>query len=32
MGVRKGQFSSEAPVQIRYEFNGRDWEIDSVLH
>lgn len=32
MGVRKGQFSPDAPVQMRYIFNGKDWEIDSVLH
>jgi hypothetical protein len=32
MGVRKGQFSPDAPVQMRYEFNGKDWEIDSVFH
>jgi hypothetical protein len=32
MGVRKGQFSPQAPVQIQYLFNGKDWEIDSVLH
>jgi hypothetical protein len=32
MGVKKGQFSPEAPVQMRYLFNGKDWEIDSVFH
>jgi hypothetical protein len=32
MGVRHGEFSPDAPVQMRYIFNGKDWEIDAVLH
>ena len=32
MGVRKGQFLPDAPVQLRYVQDGNDWRFDRILH
>ena len=32
MGVRRGQFAPNAPVQLRYEQDGSDWRFDRLVH
>jgi hypothetical protein len=34
MGVRKGEFSADAPVQMRYvrTQDGKDWAFDRIVH
>jgi hypothetical protein len=32
MGVRRGQFLPDAPVQLRYMQDGNDWRFERILH
>jgi hypothetical protein len=32
MGVRKGEFSADAPVQVRFVQEGSDWKFDRLVH
>ena len=32
MGVRKGQFDANAPVQLRYVQDRGDWQFDRIIH
>jgi len=32
MGVRKGEFSADAPVQVRFVQEGKDWMFDRLVH
>ena len=32
MGVRKGEFSADAPVQMRFVSDGKDWKFDRLVH
>jgi hypothetical protein len=32
MGVRKGEFSADAPIQARFVQEGNDWKFDRLVH
>jgi hypothetical protein len=32
MGIRKGQFLPDAPVQLRYIQDGNNWRFDRIMH
>lgn len=32
MGIRKGQFSPDAPVVFRFQGNGKEWTLDKLIH
>ncbi len=32
MGVRKGEFSADAPVQVRFVKEDKDWKFDRLVH
>ena len=32
MGIRKGQFSPDAPVVFRFQGSGKEWSLDKLMH